>query len=76
MGRKATGRTTKVIPIRVSLELYNRLDELARKGLTNKNHWIVRLLNREAFKHQREQAKEAERLDELKKHPIVFKGNK
>ena len=40
-----------LITIRVTKELRNRIDELARKNGTNKNHWIARTLTREAYKH-------------------------
>lgn len=45
-------KNTVVVPVKMSLALKARIDELAQKGLTNRNHWIVRTLTRTAYKHQ------------------------
>jgi predicted HicB family RNase H-like nuclease len=42
------GRTTKVIGVRVPIELYNRIDTLARKQLMSINKWCSRTLERES----------------------------
>ena len=47
----AYGNST-VLSVKMSEELNNRIIELAQKGNTNRNHWIVKTLTRLAYKHQ------------------------
>lgn len=35
-----------VVAVKMPQELKDRIDILAKKGLTNRNHWIVRTLTR------------------------------
>ena len=44
--KDATGRTTKVIGVRVPNELYARIDILARKRLISINAWCINALAR------------------------------
>ena len=46
MGRKPTGRTSRTITIRVPMDLYDRIDTLAKKRLSNINAWCVSTLER------------------------------
>lgn len=45
-------KNTVVVPVKMSVALKARIDELAQKGMTNRNHWIIRTLTRSAYKHQ------------------------
>ena len=36
------------VSVKMPEDLKQRIDVLAKKGLTNRNHWIVRTLAREA----------------------------
>jgi predicted DNA-binding protein len=42
-----TGRTTKVISIRVPIPLYDRINTLACKQVKTKNAWCIMTLERE-----------------------------
>ena len=37
-------KNTVVVPVRMPVGLKERVDVLARKGLTTRNHWIVNAL--------------------------------
>lgn len=37
-----------VVSVKMPVTLKDRIDTLAHKGLTNRNHWIVRTLTRES----------------------------
>jgi len=37
-----------VVSVKMPITLRARIDALAHKGLTNRNHWIVRTLTRES----------------------------
>lgn len=45
---------TIVIGVRITKALKDRIDELSKKGMTNRNHWIIRTLTKAAYKHQAE----------------------
>ena len=49
-----TGRTTKVISIRVPIPLYDRINILSQKNCTTKNHWSLHALIAEAYKHDKD----------------------
>ena len=36
-----------VVSVKMPEDLKQRIDDLAKKGLTTRNHWIVRTLSRE-----------------------------
>lgn len=41
-----------VVPVKMTITLKQRIDELAQKGMTNRNHWIVKALHNAAYKHK------------------------